>query len=278
MVSALVDTAPLLPSARTVVSRIEETEGVVSLAWQREEADAPSAAGQFYMVYAFGVGEVPISVSGECESAESEVHTIRAVGAVTGALCEKQAGDVLGVRGPFGTPWPLSQGRGRDVVLVAGGIGLAPLRPAILALLRQRDAYRSLTLYYGAREPSGLLYASQLAEWAKAGLRVNTTVDAAPKAWRGHVGFVTTLIRRDRAPLDNAVAMVCGPEVMMRACADALFTRGIAPDSLFVSLERNMNCAVGTCGHCQLGPYFICRDGPVLPWSQIGALLGVRSL
>ncbi len=234
------------------------------------------APGQFTMLYVFGVGEVPISICGDPAEPEVLVHTTRAVGNVTRAMRALRPGDTIGVRGPFGTAWPVEQKSGRDLVFIAGGIGLPPLRPAIYEALAHRERYGRVVLLYGARTPEELLYRRELAQWrSKLDVEVHVTVDRATGDWRGNVGVVTPLVRR--APIDpkNTVAMICGPEIMIRFAAQELARRGVAPADTFVSLERNMKCAVGLCGHCQLGPYLVCRDGPVFPYDRVQGLLDV---
>lgn len=235
--------------------------------------------GQFNMLYLFGVGEVPISISGNPAKSNSLTHTTRAVGNVTKAMGKLKRGDMLGIRGPFGSPWPVDEVAGRDVVLVGGGIGLAPLRSALYHLLSQRKNLGKLDLLYGVRTPEDLLYRRELERWRSAfDLEIYVTVDRATGNWRGNVGVVTSLI--PRAPFDplNAVAMVCGPEIMMRYTVLELVKRGVAEERIYVSLERNMKCAVGFCGHCQFGPEFICRDGPVFRYDRIKDLLGIREI
>ena len=236
------------------------------------------AAGQFNMLYAFGIGEVPISTSGG--SAEAELsHTLRAVGPVTRALCAARTGDVIGVRGPFGTEWGVEAAVGSDVVLVAGGIGLAPLRPAILRILAERPRYGTVTLLVGARTPDDLPFRRDLARWrARLDLEVDVTVDVAGSSWRGHVGVVTRLIARARFDPQHTVAMVCGPEVMMVYAAEALVDRGADPVHVRVAMERNMKCAVVLCGHCQFGPDFVCKDGSVFSYGHVAPLLRLREV
>jgi NAD(P)H-flavin reductase len=235
------------------------------------------AAGQFNMLYAFGVGEVPISISGDPAKPELLVHTVRAVGAVTRALQKLGKGARVGVRGPFGTSWPMAEARGRDVVVVAGGIGLAPLRPALYHLLLHRGLYGRVVLLYGARTPKDLLYGRELREWrGRFDVDVEVTVDRATAEWQGAVGVVTRLIDRSGFDAAGAVAFACGPEVMIRYSVMALAKRGLPESGIFVSLERNMKCGVGLCGHCQFGPHLLCRDGPVLRYDRTLPFFGVR--
>jgi NAD(P)H-flavin reductase len=237
------------------------------------------AAGQFNMLYVYGVGEVPISISGDPGVPQALVHTTRAVGAVTKGMEGLKKGESIGIRGPFGTNWPVREAEGNDVVFVAGGIGLAPLRPALYQVLSGREKYGRVVLLYGARTPEDILYRRQLKEWrADLGLEVHVSVDRATRDWRGNVGVVTTLI--PRVPFDpyHTVAMVCGPEVMIRYTVMELERRGVAQERIHVSLERNMKCGVGFCGHCQHGPNFVCRDGPVFPYSRVRELLNQREV
>jgi len=234
--------------------------------------------GQFTMLSAFGVGEVPISVSGAADVDGPLQHTVRDVGPVTHALSRTAVGDVVGIRGPYGTGWNVGEGADRDVVLVAGGIGLAPLRPAMLEVLHHRQRYGRVVLLYGTRSPEDVLYADELTRWEKLGVEVLITVDYGTPSWGGRVGLVTSLIPRAGFHPRSTLALVCGPEIMMRFTATALIDRGVNPDDVRVSLERNMRCGVGLCGHCQYRELFVCLDGPVLAYAQVSDLLGTREL
>jgi NAD(P)H-flavin reductase len=272
---------PMRPEPFVVRQVARETGDTftLSLAPVAEPRLPPSAPGQFNMLYVFGVGEVPISISGDPGRSELLVHTIRAVGATTRALQKLQKGDQVGVRGPFGTSWPVDAAQGRDVVLVAGGIGLAPIRPAFYHILRHRALYGRVVLLYGARTPHDILYSRQLREWrGRFDAEVEVTVDRATVEWQGGVGVVTKLIQRSPFDPTSATAMICGPEVMIRFAALALERRGVTTSSIFVSMERNMKCAVGVCGHCQLGPHFVCKDGPVFRFDHIEPLFGLREV
>jgi NAD(P)H-flavin reductase len=234
--------------------------------------------GQFTMLSAFGVGEVPISVSSASGGNYPLQHTIRDVGAVTHSLSNTPVGDMVGVRGPYGTGWDVGDGAEGDVVLVAGGIGLAPLRPAMLEVLQHRQRYGRVVLLYGSRSPEDLLFTDELRRWENLGVEVLVTVDYGTTAWDGRVGLVTTLIARAGFDPRSTLALVCGPEIMMRFTAAALVERGVRPDQIRVSLERNMRCGVGLCGHCQYRELFVCVDGPVLPYAAVAGLLGTREL
>lgn len=235
--------------------------------------------GQFNMLYVHGVGEIPISISGDPARTDRVLHTTRRVGSVTSAMQKLRAGEVVGLRGPFGTAWPMKAAEGRDFVIVTGGIGLAPLRPCIYHLLATRKRYKRAVLLYGARSPADMLFTTELKKWGQLGdFNVQTTVDRATEGWRGNVGVVTTLI--PNAPFDpsDAIVLICGPEVMMRFTVKALELRGVPRENIYVSMERNMKCAIGLCGHCQYGPEFICKDGPVFPFERIERLFTIREL
>ena len=236
-------------------------------------------AGQFNMLYAFGVGEVPISVSGDPGDDGVLVHTIREVGAVTQALGRLRAGDTVGVRGPFGTPWPVEEAFGSDLVLISGGVGLAPLRPAILQALAHRERFGKLVILYGARTADDILFRKQIEQWrGRFDVKLRVTVDRAQVGWAGNVGVVPNLIAgAGFDPLATA-AFVCGPEVMMRYTVSALHQAGVMADQVWVSMERNMKCGIGQCGHCQWGPHFVCKDGPVFRFDRISDLFAIREL
>ena len=265
----------MIPRPFGVTGRRQDTSDTWTLELEPREGDAPVfAPGQFVMAYVFGVGEVPISVSG---AAESVALTVRAVGAVTSAVCALEPGAVLGVRGPFGNTWPIEEAAGGDVVVVAGGIGLAPLRLLVLQTLARREAYGHVVLLYGARTPRDLLYTDELAMWGET-IETQVTVDAPSIGWQGRVGVVPKLVERARFRPERATAFICGPEIMMRFTVQALLARGVAPDRIHLSMERDMRCGVGLCGHCQLGPTLICRDGPVYSYDRLASLLEVREL
>jgi NAD(P)H-flavin reductase len=268
----------MVPAPFAVTAKRQDTEDTWTLELEpRGGAGLDWAPGQFTMLAAGGAGEVPISISGDPDRGDPLVHTVRAVGLATEAICAAEPGEVLSVRGPFGHPWPVADLEGSDVVVVAGGVGLAPLRPAVLRLLARKERYGRLTLLYGGRAPDQLLFEDELEGWAARGMDVRLTVDSAGPEWLGHVGVVTRLVRH-AAPDASAAALLCGPEIMMRFSVGALAERGIPAERVFASMERNMQCGIGHCGHCQLGPTLICRDGPVYPWSELEPWLAIREL
>ena len=235
--------------------------------------------GQFNMLYVFGLGEAAISISSDASAQGTLAHTIHRVGTVTTALAQVKRGDMIGLRGPFGTSWPITAARGKDVCIVAGGIGLAPLRPVMYAMLRERTAFERIILLYGARSPLDLLYRVELEEWAKEhNVEILVTVDRGDSSWKGYIGVVTTLFSYLKLDARATVGYVCGPETMMKYTIDEMERRGLAEDQIYLSMERNMTCAVGFCGHCQYGPEFICKDGPVFPLPRIRHLLDKKEL
>ena len=272
--------ARLVPVPHEVVLVRRDTADTVTIGLVPLEGElAPFEPGQVDMLYAFGTGEVPISISSDAKLTDRREYTIRRVGAVTRALTDVAVGDLVGVRGPFGRPWPLEQAAGGDLLVVAGGIGLAPLRAAILRVLAQRQAFDSVSVLYGARSPGDLLYRNELEEWrGRLDTDVDVTVDAAGSGWHGNVGVVTRLIGRARFDPARTIALVCGPEVMMWFTVRGLREHGMAPERIYVSAERNMLCGIGTCGHCQLGPFFLCADGPVLSWDRVGPFMSVEEM
>lgn len=270
---------PMLPRPARVLQVDKETHDTFTLSLEAGNGQASFAPGQFSMLYVFGVGELPISISGDPEEPGRLVYTVRSVGKATNALVTRTVGESVGVRGPFGTSWPMTKARGKDIVVIAGGIGLAPLRPAIYHILRHRGDYKRLIVLYGARTPRDMLFRKQLAAWAYLpDTQILTTVDYGGLSWRGYVGVVTTLFRYVRLQPNKTVALVCGPEIMMRYVVRELESRGVGSADTYLSMERNMKCAVGFCGHCQMGPYFACKDGPVFPLSKMQDWIGKYEL
>ncbi len=232
------------------------------------------ASGQFNMLYVFGVGEIPVSISGDPSQRGILTHTTRAVGAVSRALCDLKEGAVVGVRGPYGSHWPVAEAMGKDVVIAAGGLGLAPLRSAVREIVAARERFGKVSVLYGARTVEDILFRRELEGWrARFDLDVYVTVDHADAAWRGSVGVVTRFVARAAFNPEQVVAMVCGPEVMMRYTARELEKCGVVDDAIYLSMERNMKCAVGLCGHCQFQQFFVCKDGPVFAYHRVKSLL-----
>lgn len=274
---------PWLSHPVRIAGITREIPGVLTLDFEFEDSARAATwafrPGQFTMLYVPGVGESAISISGDAADTGRIRQTIRDAGNVTHSLTGLPIGATIGLRGPFGSSWPVDECRGRDVILVAGGIGLAPLRPVIYHMLHHRQQYQELTLIVGAREPALLLYPGEFEHWRTQGLNIIPTVDHADESWRGGVGVVTTVLERLwlRSPAETML-MTCGPEVMMWYTMQTALGRGIPAGSLFLSMERNMNCAIALCGHCQFGPYFLCREGPVFRFEQLRSILRIDDL
>lgn len=271
---------PLAPALYRVESASRELPDTVTLDIVPLEGERPDfQPGQFNMLYAFGVGEVAISISGRANAGSGFIHTVRNVGAVSGALAHLGEGDTIGLRGPYGAGWPVADAEGADVVFVAGGLGLAPLRPAIYHVLDNRARYGRVAILFGTRNPAEMLFRQELETWrAILDIEVEVTVDHADPSWHGHVGVVPNLIPHAAFDPRNAVAFVCGPEVMMRFTAIGLIRAGVAPERIHLSMERNMKCAIGLCGHCQFGPHFVCKDGPVMRYDRIAGIFALREV
>ena len=282
MPSVMSSDNPWLSLSATVNEVVRETPGVATYHVMLD--DAANAAtyayrpGQFNMLYLPGVGEVAISISGNPADSECLPHTIREAGNVTQTLARLRAGASVGLRGPFGASWPVGECAGKDIILVAGGIGMAPIRPLLYELVAGRDRFGKISVLYGGRSPEGLLYTEQLDDWQKS-IDIYRTVDRPGSGWQGHVGVVTALLERltiERP--EETVLMTCGPEVMMWYTVQTALELGLSTKSIWVSLERNMNCAIGLCGHCQLGPGFLCKDGPVFSYDKVASILKVEAL
>ncbi len=272
-------TNPYLIHPATIVERIQEAEGIHTYRLRLDDNTTRQnfrfAAGQFNMVYLFGVGEVAISIVSDPDEPEWLDHTIRAVGRVTSAIGQMRAGDALGIRGPFGQGWPLEDARGHDIVIATGGLGCAPVMGAIEYIFRRRREYGSVKIIHGVKTPRDLLYQERFEAWRRQpDTEVLLASDRPDETWRHHVGVVTDLF--ERVPIDAAktIVLMCGPEIMMRLGAPILLRRGIPATAVYVSLERHMECGIGLCGHCQMGPYFLCKDGPVMRYDRVKPWLG----
>lgn len=266
-----------LPKTFTVDQVEKLTEDTVSFTLSPDDnSEVVFEPGQFNMIYTFGIGEIPISISGG--SSNNFHHTVRSIGSTSKALADLKPGMKVGIRGPYGSAWPLNACEGGDVIVVAGGIGLAPLRPVVQYLEDHQDQFNKRILLIGARSPEQLIFREDVERWKKAGIEVHISVDTAPPDWKGVVGVVTKLFGKIDFDTDNAKAIVCGPEIMMRFCAGEFEARGLTPENIYISMERNMKCAVGLCGHCQFGADFICKDGPVLTYDRVGKLMTVKEI
>lgn len=270
---------PYVIHPATIVEKIREAEDINT--YRLEFVDEQMReryrfeAGQFNMVYLFGVGEVAISIVSDPDESEFLDHTIRAVGRITQAIADLQPGDVLGVRGPFGQGWPLEEARGRDVVIVTGGLGCAPVAGAIEYIFRRRTQYGSVKILHGVKTPHDLLYRERFETWRRfPDTEILLTSDQPDRGWSHHIGVVTELFELVSIDPPKSVVLMCGPEIMMRLGAPIFMRRGIPSTAIYVSLERHMECGIGLCGHCQLGPYFLCKDGPVMRYDRVEPWLG----
>lgn len=278
-IDSICETDEMIPRPFSINRIKRETEDTFTMEMKAvsDQSGFHFKPGQFNMMYVVGVGEVPISISGNPTKPDKLIHTTRAVGNVTKAMDRLKKGDLIGIRGPYGTSWPVEEAIGRDIVLATGGIGLAPLRPVMYYLLAHRNKYGKIVLLYGARTPKDILYIREVERWrSRLDLEIHVTVDRAVGDWKGNIGVVTTLI--SKAPFDhlNCCAMICGPEIMMRFTALELIRRGVASADIYVSMERNMKCGIGLCGHCQIGPRFACKDGPVFKYDDVKEIFTKR--
>jgi len=263
----------------TIVEKIREAEDINTYRLQLVDEEARRRfrfkAGQFNMVYLFGVGEVAISIVSDPDEPEFLDHTIRTVGRVTKAIADLQPGETLGIRGPFGEGWPLEEAKGRNVVIVTGGLGCAPVVGAIEYIFRRRAQYGSIKILHGVKTPHDLLYRERFDHWRRApDTEVLLTSDQPDKTWSYHIGVVTELFEQVSIDPAETIVLMCGPEIMMRLGVPILMRRGIPATAVYVSLERHMECGIGLCGHCQMGPYFLCKDGPVMRYDRVEPWLG----
>ncbi|MGB9591273.1 MAG: FAD/NAD(P)-binding protein [Candidatus Kryptoniota bacterium] len=273
---------PMIPLTAVVRRVVWETDDTFTLLLEPPLLDGRRFSflpGQFNMLYAFGTGEAAISISSDPYKTDRLAHTIHRVGTVTSALSRLKRGDMIGLRGPFGMPWPMKKAEGKDVFIVAGGIGLAPLRPVIYYILRQRQKFQRVALLYGARSPLDLLYRVELEQWNRLDdFEVLITVDRGDSSWKGHIGVVTNLFSYIKLDASSTIALVCGPEIMMKYTVEELRHRGLSIEQIYISMERNMKCGIGICGHCQYGPKFVCRDGPVFQLPEVEYLIDIKEV
>ncbi|GKS58708.1 Ni/Fe hydrogenase subunit gamma [Nitrospira sp.] len=270
---------PYMIHAAIIMEKIQEAEQVNTFRLRLVDEQVRQAfrfqAGQFNMVYLFGVGEVAISIVSDPDEPERLDHTIRVAGRVTSAMAHMQPGETLGIRGPFGKGWPLDVARGKDVVIVTGGLGCAPVVGAIDYIFRRREQYGAVKILHGVKTAHDLLYRERFDAWRRhPNTEVLLTSDQPDKTWRYHVGVVTELFEQVALVPEQSVVLMCGPEIMMRLGVPVLIRRGVPASAIHVSMERHMECGIGLCGHCQLGPYFICKDGPVMRYDQVAGWLG----
>ena len=272
-------TNPYLIYPAAIVNKTQESADIVSLRLRFDDPDIRRQfrfqAGQFNMLYVFGVGEVAISIVSDPDEPQFLDHTIRVVGRVTNVIGKMQIGESLGIRGPFGQGWPMAEAKGKDVLVVTGGLGCAPVVGAIEYMFRRREEYGTIKIVHGVKSPQDLLFRERFDQWRQyPSTKVYLASDEPGKTWHYHVGVVTELFDEVDLNPENTVVMMCGPEIMMRVAVNSLTHRGLRPDAMYVSLERHMECGIGLCGHCQMGPFFLCKDGPVMRFDRIMPFLG----
>ncbi len=272
-----------IPMEAEVVARVDESPTIFSLSLKLVDGDQHDSyrfmPGQFNMLYLYGVGEIPISIVGDPDQPDLLQHTFRTVGRVTRGFARLQPGDRIGLRGPFGRGWPLEAARNRDVLIVTGGLGCAPVVPVINHVLNQRQQHGRVAILQGVKHSDDFIWRGRYEQWdAEPDTQVLLAADVAGPEWRGYRGRVTGLFEKLELDFVNGITMMCGPGPMMTAAGQQLLERGAGPDRIWFSLERNMQCAVGQCGHCQYGEKFVCRDGPVFPYADIQHLFGVRGI
>lgn len=248
---------------------VTESASIKSLVL-RPEGEFGFSTGQFIELSVPGVGEAPFTPSSNPVEKEKIEVTIMKVGMLTERLHSVEEGIEVGIRGPYGYGYPLDKFKGKEVYIVGGGVGLAPLRSLLLSLLNDADRYKKIVLRYGARTPEDIIYKEQLCIWAKNGkVDVALTVDKSDGKWQGNVGVVTTILSRNDVDVGNAVAIVCGPPIMMKFSTFKLMDIGFKDEDIYLSMEKNMSCGLGKCGHCRLGEYYVCKDGPVFTYDRI---------
>jgi sulfhydrogenase subunit gamma (sulfur reductase) len=272
---------PYLPHDAQIVERVQEAPSIFSLRLRFADPEVHSAyrfqPGQFNMLYLYGVGEVPISIVSDPEDPHVLSHAIRALGRVTKGLDQLRPGDHVGLRGPYGRGWPLEQAEGRDVLVITGGLGCAPVVSVINYLVNRRQMFGTLTILQGVKHTADLIWRERYERWARLPrTHVLLAADVGGPGWPWHIGPVTLLLDKVELNPTGCIVMMCGPEVMMRAACRDLVGRGVPEEAIWMTLERNMQCGVGHCGHCQIGGQFVCRDGPVFPYPEIKPLFGVR--
>lgn len=265
---------PFVPYTAKILSKRQETPNIFTYTLKIEDPDYAQSysflPGQFNMLYVFGVGEVPISIASDPSQSESLEHTIRVVGNVTKLLGKMEAGETLGIRGPFGSHWPLEEAKDKDLIFITGGLGCAPVTGAIQYALKRRNQYGAIKILHGVKKRHDLIYQKKFKAWkAHPNTQVLLTSDQEDRHWKYQVGVVTNLVDEIEINPEKTVVMICGPEIMMRFAVKNLQARGIANENIYLSLERNMKCALGFCGHCQYGPHFICKQGPVVSFDKM---------
>jgi len=274
---------PYVPKLAEIVEKRHEAKNIYTyrlrFSAEEDQRDYSFKPGQFNMLYIYGVGEIPISISGDPSDKEGIDHIIRVVGTVSRAMEACEVGDSLGIRGPFGSEWPLEEAKGKDVLIVTGGLGCAPVMGAIHYILNRRKEFGALKILHGIKAPKDLIYRQKIEEWKQfPDTEVHLTSDESDKDWKFHIGVVTNLMEKINVDPANTIVMMCGPEIMMKFSIKEFKKRNIPAEQIYLSMERNMKCAMGFCGHCQYGPHFICRDGPILRYDQVQGIFPIKEV
>jgi NAD(P)H-flavin reductase len=274
---------PFLPQPAEIVEKRPEAKGIFTFRLRFSSEDMRRSyrfqPGQFNMLYAFGAGDVAITIVSDPADPEILDHTIRVVGNVTQVLGRLKKGDVVGLRGPFGSAWPLEEVRGKDIIIVTGGLGCAPTLGALHYIVRRRKYYGAIKIIHGIKAPRDLIYQKKFREWERSpNTEVHLTVDKADRGWKHKIGLVTHLLADVTFEPARSVVMMCGPEIMMRFTVKEFLNRGLTTDRIYLAMERNMKCALGFCGHCQFGPHFICKEGPILRYDRVQGIFNLKEV
>lgn len=259
-----------------VLAVSDETQNIKTFTIRPKESIG-FRAGQFMDVSIPGVGEAPFTPSSNHNNKETLEFTIMRAGRVTQKLHDLKPGDIVGVRGPYGSGYPLSDFKSKELFIVGGGVGLAPLRALLYALFNEVNDYKKIVLRYGARTSKDIVYKDEIWSWReKAGhVDIEVSVDVGDESWKGNVGLVTTVLKSGMVDVNNAVAIVCGPPIMMKFVTFKLLDLGFSDSVIYLSMEKNMSCGIGKCGHCRIGPYYACKDGPVFTYNKIRDLQNI---
>ena len=261
---------PLLPTLMTIVAKkqISDNLYVLDISTEDDSQNIAMLPGQFNMLYCFGEGEVPISVSEVKDNGKTLEYAIQDIGAVTNAICSMEVGDSIGVRGAYGNTWPLKKAKAKNVVIISGGVGNAPLMMATNKIIQDKDNYKSINILHGVNSPEQLLFRDKYEHFkTQSNIYLSSVESHSDDLF--YTGFVTQHITADNIPAEDTIVMICGPEPMIEACTTALHNIGIASSDIYITLERNMQCGIGLCGHCQCGDKFVCTDGPIFSLDEI---------
>jgi sulfhydrogenase subunit gamma (sulfur reductase) len=269
------------PHVALIDRRVQESPTIFTLRLQYEDTQVQEAfefaPGQFNMVTQFGVGEIPISIVSDPEDSHFFDHTIRVVGRVSEGMSKLQPGERVGIRGPFGRGWPMERIKGKDILLITGGLGCAPLVSVIRYLVRRREDYGHINILQGVKHADDMIWREQYDAWSQLrDMNILLAADVVNKGWRGQQGMVTELIDQPSLRTQRVVVLLCGPELMMLAAIANLRERGVQDGNIWFSTERNMQCGIGQCGHCQIGPKYVCRDGPVFCYLELADFFGSK--